>query len=275
MAFSHDVARHLPFLRRYARALTGSQVRGDAFVRATLETILNGPEKVDRDLSPRAALYRVFHIIWSGTHGIHSADGAAIRSSRSRLIERVGALSLARREALLLTAMEGFSAADAAAILGLDKNDIKQVVDDAIVDLAAQAPATVLIIEDEPMISMDLSAIVEDMGHTVAGVAPTYRRALTLSKKTTPDLILADIQLADGSSGIDAVNDILKDHTVPVIFITAHSDRLLTGERPEPVFLVPKPFAIQNLRATIGQALLLAGDRDSEQHRPIAAAALL
>jgi CheY-like chemotaxis protein/DNA-directed RNA polymerase specialized sigma24 family protein len=274
MAFSHDIARHLPFLRRYARALTGSQARGDAFVRATLETILSNPEKIERDLSPRAALYRVFHVIWSGTHGVHS-DVTSIHASRSRLIERVGALSLARREALLLTAMEGFSAVDAAAILGLDKGDIKQVIDDAIVDLSAQAPATVLIIEDEPMISMDLSSIVEDMGHTVAGVAPTHRRALALSKKTTPDLILADIQLADGSSGIDAVNDILKVHAVPVIFITAHSERLLTGERQEPVFLVQKPFATQNLRATIGQALLLSEDREIEHIQPLAAAAHL
>jgi CheY-like chemotaxis protein/DNA-directed RNA polymerase specialized sigma24 family protein len=273
MTFSRDIAHHLPFLRRYARALTGSQARGDAFVRATLETILNAPDKVDRDLSPRVALYRVFHIIWTGTHGLHSSDIATIHTSRTRLVERVGALSLLRREALLLTAMEGFSPMEAAAILDIDQGEIAQVIEDAIVDLAAQAPASVLIIEDEPMISMDLSAIVEDMGHAVAGVAPTHTRALALSKECRPDLILADIQLADGSSGIDAVNDILQEHAVPVIFITAHSERLLTGERPEPVFLVPKPFSAQNLRATIGQALLLAEDREIVHYRPVAAAA--
>ncbi|MNL71833.1 two-component response regulator [compost metagenome] len=68
-------------------------------------------------------------------------------------------------------------------------------------------------------------------------------------------MVLADIQLADGSSGIDAVNEILQDDTVPVIFITAFPERLLTGERPEPTFLVTKPFNPDMVKALISQAL--------------------
>ena len=70
-----------------------------------------------------------------------------------------------------------------------------------------------------------------------------------------PGLILADIQLADGSSGLDAVNELLRTFEVPVIFITAYPERFLTGERPEPTYLITKPFLPETVQATIGQAL--------------------
>jgi CheY-like chemotaxis protein len=89
----------------------------------------------------------------------------------------------------------------------------------------------------------------------VVSVARTHKEAVNLFAQTQPRMILADIQLADGSSGIDAVNDILNSHSVPVIFITAFPERLLTGERPEPTFLVTKPFNPDMVKALISQAL--------------------
>ena len=115
----------------------------------------------------------------------------------------------------------------------------------------------VLIIEDEPVIAMHLQDIVEDMGHSVVGLASTHAEAIDLSNATNPDLVLADIRLADGSSGVDAVRDILADRQVPVIFITAYPERLLTGERPEPTYLVTKPFEVETIVTTIGQALMM------------------
>ncbi len=80
------------------------------------------------------------------------------------------------------------------------------------------------------------------MGHAITGVARSRDAAVALAGAERPDLILADIHLADKSSGIDAVNDILgAGGTIPVIFITAFPERLLTGERPEPAFLISKP----------------------------------
>src|SRR5690606_3668913 len=96
---------------------------------------------------------------------------------------------------------------------------------------------------------------VESLGHRVTAIARTHKEAVALDARTQPKMILADIQLADGSSGIDAVNDILMHHTVPVIFITAFPERLLTGERPEPTFLVTKPFNPEMVKALISQAL--------------------
>jgi CheY-like chemotaxis protein len=83
-----------------------------------------------------------------------------------------------------------------------------------------------------------------------------------LGLEEKPDLILADIQLADNSSGIDAVADLLEElGDVPVIFITAYPERLLTGDRPEPTYLVTKPFQEQTVRAAISQALFFGSSR--------------
>ena len=112
-----------------------------------------------------------------------------------------------------------------------------------------------LIIEDEPVIATDIEALVRELGHTVLDVAATRSEAVAAVARRTPGLVLADIQLADGSSGIDAVKDILGRYDVPVIFITAFPERLLTGERPEPTFLITKPFQPETVKAAIGQAL--------------------
>ena len=110
------------------------------------------------------------------------------------------------------------------------------------------------------MIAMDLESIVEGLGHRVAGVARTHAEAVNAASNHKPGLVLADIQLADGSSGLDAVNEILGSFEVPVIFITAYPDRLLTGERPEPAFLITKPYQPDTVKAIVSQALFF------EQH---------
>jgi CheY-like chemotaxis protein len=122
-------------------------------------------------------------------------------------------------------------------------------------ELAAEIATDVLIIEDESLIAKDLEGLVESLGHSVFGVARTRTEAVDLVKKGKPGLILADIQLADGSSGLDAVNDLLKTFEVPVIFIIAYPERFLTGERPEPAFLIAKPFQPATVSAVISQAL--------------------
>ena len=104
----------------------------------------------------------------------------------------------------------------------------------------------------------------KELGHRVTGAATTYDEAVEAVSRHKPGLVLADIQLADGSSGIDAVKDILKRIDVPVIFITAFPERLLTGERPEPTFLITKPFQPETVKAAIGQALFFHPSRQKE-----------
>jgi CheY-like chemotaxis protein len=155
----------------------------------------------------------------------------------------------------LLTALEGFTIDEAAQILDDNAENVRQLIARAQRDIEAELATEVLIIEDEPVIAADIEALVLDLGHRVSTVATTRTEAVAAVKLRRPGLVLADIQLADGSSGIDAVNDILKGHDVPVIFITAFPERLLTGEKPEPAFLITKPFQPETVKAAIGQAL--------------------
>ncbi|MFN3943514.1 MAG: response regulator [Allosphingosinicella sp.] len=256
MSLGKELAPHLPFLRRYARALTGSQAHGDAFVRATLEAIVAAPDDFPRDVEARLGLYRTFHAIWSSANieedPGHSGVGADPEGIAQARLARITPLS---RQALLLTAMEGFTPEDAGYLIGASPDEVESLVSEALAEIERQTRAEVLIIEDEPIIAMDIETIVRDLGHTVTGVAVTRDEAVQQAMARRPGLVLADIQLADDSSGIDAVKDILSEFQVPVIFITAFPERLLTGERPEPTFLITKPFQRSTVKAAIAQAL--------------------
>jgi DNA-directed RNA polymerase specialized sigma24 family protein len=253
MALSDRLAPHLPQLRRYARALTGSQKSGDAFVAATLEALLQDPTTLDPAFEPRVALYRAFQAIWSSAHvrGVENDESGAA----AKVQERLRALTPKSRQALLLTTIEGFSTPEAAAIIGVSAAQAADLVGSARAEIAGQTRGRILIIEDETLIAVDLEEIVERLGHTVVATVDTADKAVRAAAEHRPDLILADIQLADGSSGIDAVKDILADFSVPVVFITAFPDRLLTGERPEPTFLISKPYPEQTVQAAVSQAL--------------------
>jgi CheY-like chemotaxis protein len=237
-------------LRRYARALAGNQQSGDAYVAAALEALIQDPSALGYDSSPRLALYRILTKIW-GSLSINSGTETPGLPAENHL----GRITPLPRQAFLLIALEGFTEEQAAKILDVDLARCRQLVEEAGRELAAEIATEVLIIEDEPFIATDLENLVESLGHNVVGVARTHSEATALGAAKRPGLILADIQLADGSSGLDAVNDLLNRFEVPVIFITAYPERFLTGERPEPAFLIPKPFQPATVSAVVSQAL--------------------
>ncbi|GMM61559.1 response regulator [Novosphingobium pituita] len=262
MSLGAKVASNLPYLRRYARALTGSQQTGDAFVRATLEAALADASLRSQIGEGRVALYRAFNKVWSSAFVdtvVHSggdqsgAEGLGLHETAAQ--ERLAQVTPANRQALLLVTLEDFSVAQAAEILDTTPADVEALVQEAVEEIDRESATTVLIIEDEPLISMQLEDLVRSLGHDVCGMAATRTQAREIAMSETPGLVLADIQLADGSSGLDAVDDILKLVDVPVIFITAYPERLLTGDRPEPTYLITKPFQEATVRAAISQAL--------------------
>jgi CheY-like chemotaxis protein len=256
MTLSEQIAPQLPYLRRYARALTGSQESGDAYVVATLEALVAAPDHFPAHLEPRTALYHVFHAIWSSASiETAAAEGDGPPALERAAKKRLSARAPLARQALLLTTLEGFTGDQAASILQTTPQSVAALVREAIDDIDRQTTTSVLIIEDEPIIALDLEEIVESLGHRVIESVDTRDKAVRAAMRSRPGLVLADIQLADGSSGIDAVNDILSSFDVPVIFITAFPERLLTGERPEPAFLITKPFQTELVKAAISQAL--------------------
>ncbi len=255
MSVAGTVTVHLPYLRRFARAVTGSQESGDAYVVSTLEAMLADPAIFPNDLAPRVALYRTFlkilnSIEWNADKPRDTAPQGLDAARRNLEL-----LTPPARQAFLLIAVEEFSPQDAALVMDVDAADLQRLIDEAGREIARQLATDVVIIEDEPLIALDLERLITTLGHRVVKIARTERQAIEAVRCARPGLILADIQLADGSSGLDAVNEILRTISVPVIFVTAYPQRLLTGTRPEPTFLIAKPFHAENVKAIVSQAL--------------------
>lgn len=266
MPVSEMVAQRLPYLRRFARTLCGSQSSGDAYVRAFLEVLIEDPSALPMDLDPRVATYQTFLKLWNmvGVNLKTDPPGALGTKPVDRKLENIAPLP---RQAFLLRWVEGFSAEETAQVLGASPSDVQDLIDTAAREIAGEVATNVLIIEDEPIIAMNLSGIVESLGHTVTAVARTHAEAVRAAKRQPPGLVLADIQLADESSGIDAVNELLKSYEIPVIFITAYPERLLTGRRPEPTFLISKPYDEETVKAIISQALFFDNKAQSQDGR--------
>jgi CheY-like chemotaxis protein len=250
---SKQLVGQLPYLRRYARALTGSQATGDQYVRACLETIVAEPHRLATDEDLRTGLFTLFHDVWSIVDS--AVPGEKLGGGEATLGGGLSALPSRERQALLLTALEGLSQAETSRILRMSEAELAAHLERARADIKRHQATRVLIIEDDPLIAMDIAQIVREMGHTVCGTAARKDEAIAVALKTTPGLVLADIQLKDGDTGVETVQELLKSIDVPVVFVTGYPEKLLTGERTEPTFLVTKPFNPETLKAAIGQAL--------------------
>jgi CheY-like chemotaxis protein/DNA-directed RNA polymerase specialized sigma24 family protein len=264
MSPSQAVAAELPRLRRFARALTGNQESGDAYVVATLQALVADTSLVPADAEARLSLYRLFLTVWNSIDVNRQPSPPSDNPALAASDRRLQAITPMAREAFLLTALEGFSTDEAALVLNVNKTRLRQLLDEASRQIAEDTASTVLIIEDEPVIALDLAHLLQQHGHEVIGVARTHREAVTIANARTPGLVIADIKLADDSSGLDAVQEILRSISLPVIFITAYPERLLTGERPEPTYLLSKPFHPDAVRALISQATFFHGGSHSK-----------
>jgi CheY-like chemotaxis protein/DNA-directed RNA polymerase specialized sigma24 family protein len=254
---AEQVISQLPYLRRYARALVGSQVRGDEYVKACLEAILEEVDEKAFQKSPKVVLFRTFHDVLMRLapparpdRGAELVDpeGAAIRRMLSALPRR-------ERQAFLLLELEQFRIVQIAQILRQPEAEIAAMIDHAREELSNLPQAYILVIEDDPIIALGNSQIIEEMGHRVAGTASTEAEAMRLFETTRPDLVLADVRLSDGSSGLDAARKIMSRDNTPVVFVTGHPEDVLTGKRTEPAYVIEKPFNPETLKAAISQAL--------------------
>ena len=238
-----DLIRALPYARRYARALTGSQQRGDALVADGLRDLSDdsGSQAESLGLDARRMLYRLV----SQRFGL-TANGSPFAG---------GDLSQQQRQLLLLTSLEELPVADAAPVVALSVTEAEGLLSAARAHLRDGAATDVLIIEDEPVIAMDIEELVTSCGHRIVGVATTEAEAVQLAEQHRPGLILADINLGAGGDGTAAVARIMQHHYAPVIFVTAYPERLLTGEAVEPAFVITKPFEPMTLAIATYQAV--------------------
>ncbi len=243
----------LPFLRRYARALTGSQKRGDEWVRLCVEVLREQPLAAD-EYDTKQKIFTLFHRLRQPFDVLEEREAAA-DGVPGRLKAQLSEIPVLQRQMLLLTALEGFSIEDAARILNVSREEAEAALGEARNELRRVASVRVLVIEDEAVIALDVAKIVQNAGHQVVGIAATEKNAVDLARKHSPHLVLADIQLKGGDNGIIAVREIMKGLEVPVIFVTGFPERLLTGSGVEPVFVITKPFDPDLLRTAMAQAL--------------------
>ena len=236
--FSRRLDHDVVFLRRYARALTGSQGYGDKLagdVRAGMGGKIVLP-------NTKVALFQRFHDRWP-----------VLRPQTKG--QELPPLS---REVVLLHSLEDFTLQEVGTILRLPFGIVHRLFDEGLAELMRMRPSRILLIEDETLIAMDMSNAITDMGHTTVGVARTKAEAISLARNEGPELILSDIKLADGSSGIEAVHDIVADDpTIAVIFVTGFPEQLLTGALREPAFVINKPYRVRQVMGAISQALEL------------------
>lgn len=254
MTLSAKVAPHLPYLRRFSRALTGTQTSGDTYVAAMLESLIADPAILESASTPRIALYQTLCKLW-GSIPINGQSEGPQPSWEATIQGRLSSIPGPARQVFLLSAVEGFDRREISEIMDLGNVEVDALFEEASRQISEMIASDILIIEDEPLIALDIEDTITSLGHRCVGIARTHKEAVRMARERQPQLVLSDIQLADGSSGIEAVNDILGGFDVPVIFITAFPERLLTGERPEPTFLITKPFSPEMVKALIAQAL--------------------
>jgi CheY-like chemotaxis protein len=229
----------LPYARRFARALTGSQAEGDGLVGQALRGGVTEVEGVrEGPLAARTALYAAICRI-AGAAPEPPAPG----------------IGRTERMLLLLTSLEELDNGQAALALGMPVEEAARHIESARSHLRAGAVARVLIIEDEPIIALDLQQLVEAAGHEVIGIASTEDEAVAIAEAERPSLVLADVNLGAGGDGTSAVARILQHHQAPVIFVTAYPERLLTGQDVEPAFIITKPFEPTTLAIATYQAV--------------------
>ena len=243
-----ELIRALPYARRYARALTGGQSRGDALVAESLKAMLAACDQaptgdVASDQGGPDARRQLYRFV---TDAFVAARGT---------VEDEPGLTSRQRQLLLLTSLEELSTEDAAPVVRLSAAEASALLATARERLRATAATDVLIIEDEPIIAMDIEELVQTCGHNVVGVATSEEQAVEIARRTKPGLILADINLGIGGDGQSAVARIMTSHYAPVIFVTAYPERLLTGDAVEPAYVITKPFEPMTLAVATYQAV--------------------
>jgi CheY-like chemotaxis protein len=260
MSLAESIAPHIPHLRRFARLLTGNQAAGDAAVERVLQTVAADPSMFP-DIDARLGLYQCFLSTLTRKYRDGGPQPGLLGDTAARSL---AALTPEGRQAFVLVSVEGFSPQETAQILEMSERRVETLLRESAAEIGRQIATAVLVIEDEPLIALDLQRVLEALGHSVT-IARTHEDALRAAEISNPGLVIADIRLADGSSGLDAVDDLLGRLTVPVIFVTAFPERLTTGLRPEPAFLIRKPFREEAVKATVSQALFF--DRLANRRR--------
>lgn len=259
---ANELYDHLPFLRRYARALTGSTERGDDLVTRGVEVAMMAPSRfgLDKGEGARLSLYALLHLLFDEDRETGADDerheGRPVASPHP--IERALATlpELYRRMYLLIT-LEELSQAEAAQVLHLTAADALVTLKEARERVRSALTQRVLVVEDNPVLAMEIGELVADMGHVVCGTAVNEQEALELLEAESPTLALLDVRLADGGSGVEIARRLRRVRSLRTIFVTAFDGDLEELGARHLGQIVRKPFTNDAIRAAISRAVFM------------------
>lgn len=251
------ITHEIPYLRRYARAACGDSHVADAYVYRAVERLLDYPALLgERPI--RIELYRLLYELCASER-VEAGEQFMLSKGHLRMAHRcLAKLPLDYRHAILLHALEDLSFSEIAYVLNRSERNVSDLITAAGKEILNSIYADILIIEDEALVACDLSIILRELGHNVLPVAATREEAVRTAQYHTPSLILADIELANESSGVDAVREICSERAVPTIFITAYPERLIVINKPEVTILLPKPYQPDVVKRAVNRALFMA-----------------
>lgn len=242
----HDFSGALPAFRRLAAVLTGSTDTGDPIVENVLR-IVCGSDCQPGEHNARLAFLSEFHRHWCDYGSYFRPHYVRDRNHRALLREEPGTRAL-----LAYRFCEGLTDQDCADVTGLDRADVKQLASDALQRMSAITESA-LIIEDDPITAQQLQSIVCSLGFDRADLARSSTEAVEVAQTNLPGLVLTDINLRDGATGLNALKDIRSWWAAPAVIVTAFPD--IAAELADGVPIVPKPFQTPNLEQAITNAL--------------------
>lgn len=236
-------------LRSFCRLLLSERLFGDEFVEAAFGGVSRLTENSSRE---RIEAFRHLLDTWRGLAG---RDRQPQPFSDAALMASAGNPPSDIQAALLMSDVLGLRHAEIEAILAPQPKSVMELVVAGRSQLAGSAAGRVVILEDELIIALDLKSIVEGLGASVAGMAPTAAEGLRLVDGHRPDAILVDYLLRGGETGIDLVNQAREVHDCTTIFVTAFPEKVLQGTEDEPDVVLRKPYTSEGIRAAVAQAL--------------------
>ncbi len=253
-AHSRQLLYHLPYLRRYARALTADTTRGDDLVAEALPIALADPVTFGLERPDRLKLYGLLN-------GLCDADGPRLSdlTGRHPMEKALAGLPEQERRLFLLVSLEELTVSEAGSVLGLDADAAQAAMTHAQTGLGSALTARIMIVEDDAIIAFDLEETVQRMGHIVCGTAANTQMALATAAEQQPTLALMDLRLAGGDSGITTAQILRQQSALPIIFVTAFGDELSRRGLDHLGPVIRKPFSRNDIERAITQAVFTPG----------------
>ena len=236
-------------LRSFCRLLLSERLFADELV----EAAFGGVSRIDENTSQERV--RAFRHLLDEWHRVAAKSEPIQPFSDAALIASAGSPPSDTQAALLMSDVLNLALAEIEAILAPQEKSVMELILDGRSHLPTAAKGSVVIVEDELLIALDLKSIVEGLGASVTGLTGTAAEALQLVGEHRPSVVLVDYLLRDAETGIDLVEEIREVHDCTTIFVTAFPETVLRGMEHEPDVVLSKPYTSDGIRAAVAQGL--------------------